>query len=442
MAGSPSGQTLYRRLTWVVILMAALGSVRLLRAQFVRAPGASKGPRALGLLQLLPSGRAHLVPICIMVDGKFYDASIYKATPVPMALEPDTVYEGERTGVPAGLFTVTQAAQTNGNWLGNGTWLETGAQPPSTGRKAEAKPREEEEDKPPVLRRPGPESPPAQSKPEQPPSSPASQPAPSTPKPPVESAPSSSGQTVTSATSAPAQPEDSGRPRLRRGVPEQHAPAQKEAAPSAEHVAPARPGASTEVRQMPAISDAGGPDPRPYTYEMKPREEREFRRKMLELASAEVLKWSRKQSATIVGPTATSPKAKSVASAVQPQFENVNLTVFDLFTNNEPILVLSAGVHVSASRAKSDSAAPGYYITLVARADLYGELRTIFSGVTDENHLDLSPRMQLIDAVDADGDGRGELLFRQLSDAGTAYAVYRVTPDRLVPLFEGSPPGQ
>jgi len=41
--------------------------------------------------------------------------------------------------------------------------------------------------------------------------------------------------------------------------------------------------------------------------------------------------------------------------------------------------------------------------------------------------------------VDADGDGRGELLFRQISDAGTAYAIYRVTRDRLWPLYEGSP---
>jgi hypothetical protein len=47
--------------------------------------------------------------------------------------------------------------------------------------------------------------------------------------------------------------------------------------------------------------------------------------------------------------------------------------------------------------------------------------------------------MELIDAVDADGDGRGELLFRQTSDAGSAYAIYRVTADRLWSLYEGTP---
>jgi len=47
--------------------------------------------------------------------------------------------------------------------------------------------------------------------------------------------------------------------------------------------------------------------------------------------------------------------------------------------------------------------------------------------------------MELIDAVDADGDGRGELLFRRTFDDGSAYAIYRVTRDGLWPLFEGTP---
>jgi hypothetical protein len=47
--------------------------------------------------------------------------------------------------------------------------------------------------------------------------------------------------------------------------------------------------------------------------------------------------------------------------------------------------------------------------------------------------------MELIDAVDADGDGRGELLFRRTFDDGSAYAIYRVTADRLWPLYEGTP---
>ena len=65
----------------------------------------------MGLLQLAPSGKAHLIPITILYDGEFYDASAYKAAPVPMALESGTVYEAVRAGVSQGLFTVSSALQ-------------------------------------------------------------------------------------------------------------------------------------------------------------------------------------------------------------------------------------------------------------------------------------------------------------------------------------------
>jgi hypothetical protein len=45
----------------------------------------------------------------------------------------------------------------------------------------------------------------------------------------------------------------------------------------------------------------------------------------------------------------------------------------------------------------------------------------------------------LIDAVDADGDGRGDLLFRESSDAGSAFVIDRVVGDQVYTLFEGTP---
>ena len=79
----------------------------------------------MGLLQLSPSGKAHLIPITILYDGEFYDASAYKAAPVPMALESGTVYEAVRAGVSQGLFTVSSALQGNNTWTGEGTWQST-----------------------------------------------------------------------------------------------------------------------------------------------------------------------------------------------------------------------------------------------------------------------------------------------------------------------------
>jgi hypothetical protein len=50
------------------------------------------------------------------------------------------------------------------------------------------------------------------------------------------------------------------------------------------------------------------------------------------------------------------------------------------------------------------------------------------------------PRLQLVDALDADGDGRGELLFREISDNGTGWRIYRATADKLWKLFDSLSP--
>ena len=87
------------------------------------------GPRALGLVQITDKGKAHIIPIAIMMDGKFYDADSYKADPVPMALDFGVIYEGFRAGVSQGLFTITQPGQLNHEWVAEGTWLPEGAKP-------------------------------------------------------------------------------------------------------------------------------------------------------------------------------------------------------------------------------------------------------------------------------------------------------------------------
>ena len=195
--------------------------------------------------------------------------------------------------------------------------------------------------------------------------------------------------------------------------------------------------AAAQIVVIPAISDAGGPDPRPYIYEMKPAEEAGYRSKMLDLAATQVR--AQGNSAT-KNAAATSKKSgvKGAGKPPKPAFDDVSLRVFDLSNSNEPVLVLSAKTHPPVVRATGSAEEPKE-ITLIARTNLEGELRKLFFSETDSAHLDVAPRMELIDAVDADGDGRGELLFRRTFDSGTVYAIYRVTADGLWPLFEPTP---
>ena len=466
MGNSPYRSTLYRTGRRLVICSGLLLLAAAACAQFARKNAVSKGPRATALLVLPAKGKAHLVPIAIMVDGRFYDAGAYKADPVPMALEPGTVYEAERTGESLGLFTINEdlQQQKTNTWIAEGTYHANGEQVASTSHKAENRPREEKDEGPPVLRRPGSTSSnsPAPSSGSKPPaptpdSRPANTPAEAKPT----TAPAKSDNTTASSAPAPKlepSPEDPNVPKLRRGKPENPSrqsepepvptPVKKpasNAAPDgsvAHNIAGSPPQA--DVQLIPAISDADGPEAHPYKYEMSPAEEEGFRLKMLAMAGDELGKQSKAFETTPPASTAASAGArqrrgaKSSSKRPPPTFEDVQLRVFDVSASNEPVIVLTATAHPPQS-GKEETKIADYYITLVTRSDIYGELRKLLSVVSDSEHLDVSPRLQLIDAVDADGDGRGELLFRQISDAGSAYVIYRVHPDQLWSLFEGTP---
>jgi hypothetical protein len=135
---------------------------------------------------------------------------------------------------------------------------------------------------------------------------------------------------------------------------------------------------------------------------------------------------------------------KRTAKLVEPIFENVQMVAYDLWNSNQAIIIFSADAHLPPPPAGVQPADPNpdlhYSILLVAYPDIYNNLHTLYAGVTDKFHLDLTPRLDLIDAVDADGDGRGELLFRETSDAGTGWVVYRATADKLWKMFDSQRP--
>lgn len=400
-------------------------------AQYGRKPATSKGPRAIGLIQLFPNGKAHLIPVAISVDGKFFDAGSYKGAPVPMALDFGIVYEGFRAGVSQGIFTITQPGQASHVWMAEGTWLPAGTKAPEKGKKYET-PNIEDKDAPPRLHR-------GDSKVVDPATVDKSTPPASAPS--AEKSPASAPKPQESAkVEEPAPPiEDPNRPILRRGKPDPAARRElvknfdeEETPAKSPKDLKASPGS---VQIIPAISDAAGPEPRAYNFYLRPGDEAGYRAKVLELAAAE---YTRSIAAMQGNLSARPRKGAGVAKAPAPAFDDVKLNIFDLSNSNDAVLVFSAKIRPHPS-ADSATAGEGEEITMVARATLEGVLRRIFFVRSDDLHLDVSARMEFIDAIDADGDGRGELLFRRTTDAGTSFAIYRVTPDRLWPLYEGTP---
>jgi hypothetical protein len=472
------------------------------------------GPRAVAVLQMAANGKASLVPIAILINNKFWDASAYKADPVPMALDSGTVYEAEQSGSSLGLFTVNSALHSNAvnspaPWIGTGSWHPNGMEEPKKDTHVDNVPVGiDTEEKPPRLTHDQAKSPPANPAPnagnnpgstntpasgtsktggspsnsDEPPrlNKPASSPS-QPPASPGSSSPSNSpGSAQNGSTNPPAKDDkkstdskpqtanipasDSGsseanRPKLRRGKP---------AESFADEDVPgySRPGASSspspadagkvvqtsatlaDVKLIPAISDAGGPAPRSFGYDWLKGDEDDRRKQMTQAAKDQVRAYvaalARNRISATPTPKTTRPVTAHHAALPEPIIENAKMVAYDLWNSNQPIIVFSADAHMPAppagtahSEVVSDTQ---YSVMLVGYPDIYGNLRKLYVGVTDKFHLDVTPQLQLVDALDADGDGRGELLFRETSDQGTGWVIYRATADKLWKMYDSLSP--
>jgi hypothetical protein len=504
---------LYCAWFFVALLVCVLLSPRLSTAQEDLpqiTPGERKAPRkkdaeprAVAVVQLTANGKASLVPIALLIGEKFWDATAYKADPIPMALESGTVYEAEHAGSSLGLFTVNSALHSNARdnlqspWIGTGAWVPAGSEKAKPALKAEAVPVGiETSDAPPRLTRnagtsqetPPPASPPQNTSPGSgqtgsSPTTPGSTiPSPtgssptnkSAPPTPDNSKPTDSKQTDSKPAGHPSTPQsDSGaaeanRPKLRRGkplepLPEDEVPgyskpgaAASSSPTNAGKTDPAKADPAADkapVQWMPAISDSGGPDPKSFAFEWFKGEESERLKQMTALAKEQVRVYAESQAKSKIMPAPksaapqsarrASPSRTPTSKTPDPIVDNVQMKTYDLWNNNQPVLVLTAEAHMPPPPAGSPHAAASnlqYSILLVTHPDIYNNLHKLYSGVTDKYHLDVTPRQELVDAVDADGDGVGELLFHEISDGGNGWIIYRATVDKLWKIFDSLNP--
>lgn len=405
---------LYRRRTFQASLVLLLALTFVFSQAFAQRRKPHK-LRATGVLELTksPSGTvsARLIPVTILDQGRFEDASIYKAAPEPMALARGVVYEAQKTGVPVGYITITNSSKAGDIWEALGNW-QPASQEAKEAKKTEepARPTNPDDDRPILHRGSGSAE------------SPASTP---TPTPAAQSTPE-----PTPAPPPEPEPEDSDRPVLRRRSPGSNS-STSESAPVA--VSTPTPNAKTSgPRQKPfvpatgtqtlvAVSDAQPSDTRSYEFPWKPGEQETIEAKMRKFALAQL--------------------PKENAQLDEHSMQNVVIRAFDLDLSNEATIVLTAEIpasYVAPGQKGAPSKFVSRYLTVIARMDYEGNLQRLAVSVTDSSRLDVAPRLELIDAVDVDGDGLAELLFREYGFDQKGYVIYGIGHGTVTKVFEGA----
>jgi hypothetical protein len=403
------GHYLYRkarRAATVLVTAALIAAIALpLMAQLRQQREKPRGPRAVAVLEFTGE-TARLIPVFILEDGRYYDAGLYRATPVPMSLEPGVVYEAERTGDSLGLFTVTDARRDGRSWYGLGDWRPKSA---AATAGANASDGDLEDEGPPVLRRPGEAPPPAPTDEGEGPDRPVMR------------------RPQAPAASLPQPADDPDRPILRRGRPQEQAAAGSaspaaEPAPDVADPAPPDDEPETQREYVVAVSDAEPPPRHAFGYEFRPGEEERMLRQMAQLAQEELARQA-------------AARGLPVQRLAGAQFENPRLHAFDLDYDGSAELVFTADMNIAA--APKAKPVP-WHVAVVARADREGKAQKLWASVTSSERLDVARRLELIDAVDADGDGRAELLFRAHGRGGHGYELYRVARYTVERIFDGA----
>ena len=122
--------------------------------------------------------------------------------------------------------------------------------------------------------------------------------------------------------------------------------------------------------------------------------------------------------------------AKPSAPAAPLTLSQEGLAGYTLTYGGLPTFVYTA-VSATAPAHPSDLPTPASnpiaYITVVAQRLPSGELQAALTAVTDSTHLDRSPRLRLIDAVDPDDSHRASLLFELRGASSRQFALYRLT---------------
>jgi len=190
-------------------------------------------------------------------------------------------------------------------------------------------------------------------------------------------------------------------------------------------------GLPDDMKQAVAVSDARNRPEHTWTYSWaNPDDEMKMKEQMEEIArkALGVAPPPPPPAKTAAAHRATAAK-KAVAPplAVPAPLEEEQFRVFELAYGAGATMVLSA--HTAGPLVDQK------FVTLIGQPDLYGNVLVLTKNVTDGSHLDETPRMRLVDAVDALADNRGELVFELRGETSRQFVLYRILRGRADKLF-------
>ena len=473
----------------LLTLAAALLSAAPGRAQMHKVARPEQVVRAVGVYEwtgdLNKPTASRLVPVSLFINGSLEDAGVYLPRPIPFALTPGNEYELEQAGLPKGALDLAYATHLQtadsayeDGWFGYGSYKAPPApkkEPALHAAKTNPVLTSSKDDTRPHFAGKGD----AQDKSEgsqksTDPTTPAEDPDRPTMR--RRSDPSPTGDSSPTAGTGSTPADDPDRPTLRRRSPEDEKKSKK-----ANDVAtvtgtgtslnddPDRPklqrgahssahdtdmaklvGVPKDLKQMVAVSDAANRPPHDFARPWQDDKERAaVLARMQALARAELLTYNSGPGAPAPAPTpaaAPAPRRPSAAgsthrsttgSAARRPAKPAHIPETPLLDEDLKAYTLSyGGAPTYIYTAHTGGTGPDLrYVTVIAQADMNGELRPAVKNVTDEAHLDRTPRMRLVDVVDAQASNRASLLLELRAQNSRQFALYQVIGSRAEPLF-------
>jgi hypothetical protein len=196
-------------------------------------------------------------------------------------------------------------------------------------------------------------------------------------------------------------------------------------------VLPSLMGMPADMQQVVGVSDLKSQPAHPWDYTWANPDDADKMKAAMEEVARTALGLNPPPAAPAKSATKTAAAHKTSKPAPPPPepapLVDEQFRIFELAYGSGATMVLSA--HTNGADG------PMKFVTLIGQPDLYGNVAVLVKNVTDAKHLDETPRMHLVDAVDAMADNRGELLFELRGASQRQFALYRVLRGQATRIF-------